>query len=156
MAATPPIPAATSLSDATNGDETELLVSLDEASWIEVAEIDDMPELPGGEQSNYETSHMKSGLFKEFKKNKRREGTETEITGNYVIGGAAEETLEAMENAPGTLAYQIVLRQGDETWRATGRALFYNLMRSNPADEKRRFTITAKWMTPMTLTKDAG
>lgn len=155
MPTTPAIPAATGLSAATNGDETELLVSLDETTWTAVAEIDELPDLPAGEQSTYETTHMKSAAFKEFKKNKRREGTETEITGNYVIGGAAETTLLAMEAAGGSLAYQIVLKQGAEVWRATGRALFYNLQRSNPMEEKRRFTITAKWVTGMTLAKDA-
>lgn len=153
--ATPPIPAAETLSDATNGDETELFVSLDEATWTSVGEVDDLPDLPSGEQSTYETTHMKSGLFKEFKKNRRRDGTETEITGNYVIGGESENTLVAMEDAPGSLAYQIVLKQGAETWRATGRALFHSLQRSNPMEEKRRFTITAKWVTGMTLAKDA-
>lgn len=153
--ATPAIPAAAGLSGVTNGDETELFVSLDETSWTPVAEVDDLPDLPGGEQSTYETTHMKSGLFKEYKKNKRRDGTETEITGNYVMGSDAETTLKAMEAAGGSLAYQIVLKQGAEVWRATGRALFSNLQRSNPMEEKRRFTITAKWVTGMTLAKDA-
>jgi len=153
--ATPAIPAATALSKATNGDETELFVSLDESSWTAVAELDDFPDLPSGEQSLYESTHMKSGLFKEWKKNKRRDGVESEISGNYVIGSAAETTLVAMEEAGGSLAYQIVLKQGAETWRGTGRALFSSLRRSNPMEEKRRFTITAKWVTPLTLAKDA-
>lgn len=154
--ADPAIPAATALSAATSGDETSFFVSLDEAAWTEVAEIDDLPDLPSGEQSTYETTHMKSGLFKEHKKNKRRDGTETQITGNYVIGSSAEETLQAIENAPASIAYQIVLKQGAETWRGTGRALFSNFTKSNPVEEKRRFGITAKWVTPMTLVKDAG
>jgi len=155
MPTTSAIPAATALSAATNGDETELFVSLDEAAWTAVAEIDDLPDLPSGEQSLYETTHMKSGAFKEWKKNKRRDGTEIDISGNYVIGGAAETTLLAMEAAGGSLAYQIVLKQGAETWRATGRGIFSNLMRTNPAEEKRRFTITMKPVTAMTLAKDA-
>ena len=153
--AVPPIPAATALSAATNGDETELFVSLDETTWTAVAEIDELPDLPSGEQTLYETTHMKSGLFKEWKKNKRRDGVETEISGNYVIGSDSEETLEAMENAGGSLAYQIVLKQGAETYRGTGRAIFSSLQRTNPMEAKRRFTITAKWVTPLTLTKDA-
>lgn len=153
--AVPPIPAATTLSAATNGDETELFVSLDETTWVPVAEIDDLPDLPSGEQSMYETTHMKSGLFKEWKKNKRRDGVESEIAGNYTIGSTSEATLLAMEAAGGSIAYQIVLKQGAEVWRATGRALFHSLKRSNPMEEKRRFTITAKWVTGMALVKDA-
>lgn len=153
--AVPPIPAATTLSAATNGDETELFVSLDETTWTSVGEVDDLPDLPSGAQTLYETTHMKSGGFKEWKKNKRRDGNETEISGNYTIGSDGEETLEAMENAGGSLGYQIVLKQGAETWRATGRAIFSSLQRSNPMEEKRRFTITAKWVTAMTVAKDA-
>ena len=152
---TPAIPAATALSSATSGDETELFVSLDETAWTPVAEIDELPDLPSGEQSLYETTHMKSGLFKEWKKNKRRDGSEIEISGNYTIGGGSETTLLAMEAAGGSLAYQIVLKQGAEVWRATGRGLFSSLKRTNPMEEKRRFTITMKPVTPMTLAKDA-
>jgi hypothetical protein len=153
--AVPPIPAATELSSATNGDETELFVSLDETTWTGELEIDELPDLPSGEQSLYETTHMKSGLFKEWKKNKRRDGSEIEISGNYVIGSTGEATLLAMEAAGGSLAYQIVLKQNAETWRATGRGLFSSLKRTNPMEEKRRFTITMKPVTPMTLAKDA-
>lgn len=153
--AVPPIPAAATLSAATNGDETQLFVSLDEQAWTEVAELDELPDLPAGEQSMYETTHMKSGVFQEYKKNKRRDGTEIDISGNYVIGSDAEETLDAMEASTGSLAYQIVLKQGPETWRGTGRGLFHTLRKTNPMGEKRRFTISMKPVTAMTLAKDA-
>src|SRR3546814_2389300 len=70
-----------------------LYVSLDGTTWTEVAELDDddgLTDLPSGDQTTYETTHMGSSDFKEFKKNARREGTETDITGNYELGSTNE------------------------------------------------------------------
>src|SRR3546814_3905710 len=75
------VPDTATLSAATSGDGTKLYVSLDGTTWTEVAELDDddgLTDLPSGDQTTYETTHMGSGDFKEFKKNARREGTETD------------------------------------------------------------------------------
>lgn len=147
------IPPADDLSNATNGDETELYFNFGNA-WVSAGEITDLPDLPSGEQSTYETTHMKSGKFKEFKKNKRIEGAETEIQGNYsLVDGLA--TLEQAEESVGSVAYLIVLKEGAKTFYATGRALFYSLRKSNPKDATRQFTITAKWNGPMTISDAA-
>lgn len=154
--ALPPVPAAPTLSEATSGDETQLYLDVG-AGWVEVAELDPddgLNDLPSGEQSTYETTHMKSGTFKEFKKNKRREGAETQIKGNLVFGSASETTLQAAEDSADAIPYLIVLKQGDEVWQGTGFALFYDLKRSNPGGDVRQFTITAKWVTEMTLTQE--
>lgn len=148
-----PVPAAATLSNATSGDETELYFHFGEG-WVSAGQITDLPDLPGGEQSTYETTHMKSGRFKEFKKNKRIEGTETEIQGNYSIADGLAN-LEKAEDAVGAVPYLIVLREADKTFYATGRALFYSLRRSNPMEEARQFTISAKWVTKMEIS-DAG
>src|SRR3546814_6969116 len=87
---------------------------------------------------------MGSGDFKEFKKNARREGTETDITGNYELGSTNETTLEALDDSTASVPYNIVLKQGADVYDAVGTALFYNLRRSNPGAEVRQFTITAK------------
>src|SRR3546814_7468631 len=87
------LPDTATLSAATSGDGTKLYVSLDGTTWTEVAELDDddgLTDLPSGDQTTYETTHMGSGDFKEFKKNARREGTETDITGNYELGSTNE------------------------------------------------------------------
>ena len=156
--AMPPVPAAPTLSEATSGDETRFYVSLDGTSWVEIAELDDedgLTDLPSGEQSTYETTHMGSGKFKEFKKNKRVEGTETDITGNLVFGSTSLTTLRAIEDSGEAVQYLIVLQQNDEIWHATGSALFYSLRLSNPGSEVRQFTITAKWVSEMTLAEEA-
>lgn len=150
--ALPTVPAATALSSATNGDETQFFVSLDESAWVEVAELTDLGELPSGVQTLYETTHMKSGAFKEWKKNKRRDGDESDITFNYTINGTSETTLLAMEAATASLAYYILLKQGASTFYMTGRAIFSSLKRTNPMEEKRTATITAKWVTAAVTT----
>lgn len=147
------VPVAAALSNATSGDETELYLHFG-ASWVSAGEITDLPDLPGGEQSTYETTHMKTGKFKEFKKNKRIEGTETEIQGNYSLADGLAN-LEQAEASVAAVPYLIVLREAEKTFYATGRALFYSLRRSNPMEEARQFTITAKWVTQMTIS-DAG
>src|SRR3546814_17237304 len=83
------VPDTATLSAATGGDGTKLYVSLDGTTWTEVAELDDddgLTDLPSGDQTTYETTHMGSGDFKEFKKNASREATETDSPGNYEQG----------------------------------------------------------------------
>src|SRR3546814_20684222 len=83
------VPDTATLSAATSGDGTKLYVSLDGTTWTEVAELDDddgLTDLPSGDQTTYETTHMGSGEFKELKQNARRQGTETDITGNSGLG----------------------------------------------------------------------
>src|SRR3546814_19870873 len=109
------VPDTATLSAATSGDGTKLYVSLDGTTWTEVAELDDddgLTDLPSGDQTTYETTHMGSGDFQEFKKNARRAGTETDITGNYALGSTTETTLEALDDSTETVPYTIVLKQG--------------------------------------------
>lgn len=148
--ALPPVPAAPTLSAATSGDETKLYLDVG-AGWVEVAEVTDMPDLPSGQQSTYKTTHMGSAGFEEFKKNKRVEGAETNIEGNYTILSASDATLVAADASREPIPYLLVLIEDEKTYNAVGRALFYSLKRSNPVNEVRKFTITAKWVTPMTL-----
>ncbi len=142
------------LSAVTSGDETRFFVKLPDASkFVEIGEITNVPEFPSGTQSTYKTTHMQSGEFEETKKNKRREGNEAEITGNYIIGGAAEATLVAMEDSVNALEYVIVTPQSPKVWGLRGFALFMNLQRTNPPTEARQFTISAKWVTKATVTE---
>src|SRR3546814_14413674 len=107
------VPDTATLSAATSGDGTKLYVSLDGTTWTEVAELDDddgLTDLPSGDQTTYETTHMGSGDFKEFKKNARREGTETDITGNYEMGSTNETTQEALDDSRASVQYTNVLR----------------------------------------------
>nr|AGU09811.1 hypothetical protein [uncultured organism] len=150
MASAPP----PDLSAVETGDETGLFLDVG-AGLVEVAEITDLPSLPSGTQTTFETTHLKSGDYKEHKKNKRKDGDEVEITGNYVIDSDAEATLEAAEASRGAIRYQIHAPQGDDVFIFEGWALFMNLKRSNPAESRREFTITAKWVTAPTRTKQA-
>lgn len=159
MADLPAVPEAPTLSAATSGDETEFYVAIGGQTWTKIGELDPengLNDLPSGEQSTYETTHMNSGKFMEFKKNKRVEGTETEISGNLVLGSEDLDTLRAIEQANGSIPYLIVLKQNADIYDATGNALFYSLKLSNPGTDVRQFTITAKWVTEMTLTKRAA
>lgn len=156
--ALPSVPAAPTLSAATSGDGTRFYVNLSGTDWTEIGELDDedgLTDLPSGEQTTYETTHMNSGLFKEWKKNRRVDGTETNIMGNLVFGSDALNTLREIEMRVDSVPYLIQMQQGEETWYATGNALFYSLRLSNPGTEVRQFTITAKWVTEMALTQDA-
>lgn len=152
MASVPPI--APDLSEVDTGDLSELWIDIGDG-LVEVAEITDIPELPSGAQSTFETTHMKSGRFKEFKKNARKEGNEVAITGNYILGSDAEDILLAAEDARGALPYRIVAHQGEDVYHIDGYALFMNLQRSNPMDDRRQFTISAKWVFDATQTKAA-
>lgn len=142
MATTPPAPV---LSEVETGDETQLFLDVG-AGLKEVAELTDLPTLPSGTQTTFNTTHMKSGKYQEFKKNKRREGDEVDITGNYIIGSESETLLLAAEESRAAVKYRIIAKQGDETWFFEGYALFMSFKRGNPMDDRRQFTITAKWV----------
>lgn len=131
------------MSDATHGHGSELWINVG-AGLVRVAEIDGIPDLPSFSTELYETTNFDTVAVKEFKKLPLKEGQEITITGNYVLGGAAYNTLTAADAEEEALAYRIVLLQGDETYHCDGESLFYNLTRTNPADEKRQFSITMK------------
>lgn len=131
------------LSDVETGFGTALHIDVG-AGLVEVAEIIELPELPSGERGTYKTTHMKSVDFEEFKKLPLREGVELTIRGNYIIGSAAETTLDAADDADGALPYKIATAQDETVYNFTGDALFYNLRKLNPIDDRRTFEITMK------------
>lgn len=134
---------APTLSAVETGDQTQLFIDIG-AGLVEVAEITDLPNLPSFSQTTYETTHMKSGPIKEFKKNVRQEGDEMDITFNYVPGSAAETTMKAAVAMKDAAPYQIVTPQGDQVLTIDGYALFMSLKRTNPMDDRRQMTVTMK------------
>jgi hypothetical protein len=156
--AIPAVPAAPAFSKATSGDGTLLSLKVTGTAWQAVAELDDedgLTDLPSRTQETYETTHMGSGSFKEFKKLFRGEGTETTITGNFVLGGDSVAVLEGARDSTDPVPYLITLKQGAETWYMVGFALFYDLAYTNPGADVRQFSITAKWVSAPVLTKEA-
>lgn len=131
------------LSDVETGFGTELHINVG-AGLVEVAEILEVSDLPSGSRELYETTHMKSVDFKEFKKQPLKEGVEITIRGNYVLGSTSADTLQAAEDADGALPYKIVTPQDGDNYEFTGNALFYGLRRLNPMDDRRTFEITMK------------
>ena len=155
--AIPAVPAAPAFSKATSGDGTMLSLKVTGNAWPAVAELDDedgLTDLPSRTQETYDTTHMGSGPFKEMKKLYRGEGTETTITGNYVLGGDSVAVIEGARDSLEPVAYLITLKQGAETWYMVGWALFYDLAYTNPGAEVRQFSITAKWMSVPVITKE--
>jgi hypothetical protein len=134
---------APTLSAVETGDQTELWIDVG-AGLVEVAEVTDLPDLPSFTQTTYETTHMKSGPIKEFKKNVRQEGDEMDITFNYVPGSAGETTLKAAIAMKGAANYQIRTPQGDQIMTVDGYALFTSLKRTNPMEDRRQMTVTMK------------
>lgn len=131
------------MSDVTTGFGSQLHINTG-SGLVRVAEIDDIPELPSGDTSLYDTSSFDSVEYREFKKLPLKEGVDITITGNYVIGSTGESTLEAAEAASGPLPYEIHAPQDDEVYIFSGTALFYNLRFANPGDQKRTFSIVMK------------
>ena len=131
------------MSAATHGHGTELWLKSG-ATFVRVAEIDDIPELPNFDQGIYETSNFDTVDVKTFKKLPLKEGVELTVGGNYVIGGAAETLLRAADASLEPVEYRLVLKQGAQVFQDEAFALFYNLRFTNPAEEKRRFEIVLK------------
>jgi hypothetical protein len=148
MASAPPV---LDLSDVDSGDETGLFLTID-GTEVEIGEIVDLPELPSGTQTMFETTHMRSGEFKEWKKNRRRDGNEVAIVGNYVIASESETHLRAAEDTKEAIQYRIEIKQGAVVYDVVGFALFRDLVISNPMEDRRQFTITAKWVSRATTT----
>lgn len=134
-------------SAATDGDETRLHLDPDgDGTYIDVAELTDLPDLPSFSSEMYETTTMATGDVRQHKKTRRKDGEEVEIVGNYAIASESWTVLKAAEAARGAVAYKIVAKEGAKTLTLEGWALFTNLRRSNPVGEVRQFTITAKWL----------
>ncbi len=132
------------LSDVTTGHGSTLEIDVG-AGLVVVAEIDDIPELPtGNERELYETSSFDTAEYKEWKKHPLKDGVPITIMGNYVINSASDATLEAADDSSEALPYRIVLPQGANSFEVTGTGLFYGLKRKNPKSEKRTFEITLK------------
>lgn len=132
------------LSDVTTGHGSQLWIDTG-AGLTKVAEIDDIPELPtGNERELYETSSFDTAEYKEWKKHPLKDGVPITIMGNYVLGSASDALLEAADDAEDALSYRIVLTQGADTYHCEGTALFYGLKRKNPKGEKRTFEISLK------------
>lgn len=131
------------MSDVTTGHSTQLWLNTT-GSLARVAEIDDIPELPSGERGLYETTSFDTTDYKEFKKEPLKEGVEITITGNYVINSTADGILQDADDSEDAIPYRIVLKEGATTYYCEGSALFYNLKRMNPKDQKRTFSIVLK------------
>lgn len=131
------------LSAVDTGFGTALHINLG-AGLVEVAEILEVSDLPSGQRELYETTHMKSVGFKEWKKQPLKDGVEITLRGNYVIGSASDALLQAADDAEVALAYKIVTPQNADVFQFTGTALFYGYKRMNPMDDRRTFEITMK------------
>lgn len=132
------------LSKTTHGHGSELWINTGSV-LTKVAEVDDIPELPtSSERELYETSNFDTAEYKEWKKLPLKDGTPITIRGNYVINSAADTLLQQADDAEGALPYEIILKEGADTYKVTGTALFYNFKRMNPKDAKRTFEITMK------------
>ena len=133
------------LSKTTTGHRSELHIDVDGNGFVKIAEIDDIPELPtSSERELYETSNFDTAEYKEWKKQPLKDGVPITITGNYTINSASDAVLQAADDAEGAVAYKIVLKEGADSFDATGNGLFYNFKRMNPKDAKRTFEITLK------------
>jgi len=131
------------ISDVTTGHGSELYIH-NGTNLEKVAEVDDIPELPSGEQELYEVSHLGTTGYREWKKQPLRDGVPVTLTGNYVIASASDALLQSADDAEGPLAYKIVIPQGEDSYEVTGTALFYGFRRMNAKDAKRTFQITMK------------
>ncbi len=132
------------LSKTTHGHGSELWIDIG-AGLVKVAQVDDIPELPtGNERELYETSNFDTEEFREWKKLPLKDGVAVTIRGNYVINSASDALLQAADDAEGALSYRIVLKEGADVFHCAGTALFYNFKRMNPADAKRTFEIMLK------------
>lgn len=132
-------------SKTTHGHGSELWIKIPGGNLTKVAEIDDIPEVPGASETElYETSSFDTQGLKEFKKLPLRDGVPITIRGNYVINSASDALLQDADDEEGACEFKVVLKEGADVFKVTGSALFYNLKRMNPKDAKRTFEITMK------------
>lgn len=132
-------------SKTTHGHGSELWIKIGAGALTKVAEIDDIPEVPGSSETElYETSSFDTVGLKEFKKLPLRDGTPITIRGNYVINSASAQLLQDADDEEGACDFRVVLKEGTDVFHVTGSALFYNFKKMNPKDAKRTFEITMK------------
>lgn len=133
------------LSKTTHGHGTELWIKIGAGALTKVAEIDDIPEVPGSSETElYETSSFDTVGLKEYKKLPLRDGVPITVRGNFVINSASDALLQAADDEEEACEFRVVLKEGADVFHCGGEALFYNYKKMNPADAKRTFEITMK------------
>lgn len=133
------------LSKTTHGHGTELWIKIGAGALTKVAEIDDIPEVPGSSETElYETSSFDTVGLKEYKKLPLRDGVPITVRGNFVINSASDALLQAADDEEEACEFRVVLTEGADVFHCGGEALFYNYKKMNPADAKRTFEITMK------------
>lgn len=142
---------APTLSDVSTGNESEFHIDVG-AGLVQVAEVIDLPELPSGARDLYETTHMQSGPFKEYKKTPRKDGETVTITGNAVLGSTTETTCAAAQDADGAVPYKLVVKQDDLAVTFEGYCLVLSHKISNPMADRRTFEMSVKWVNAPTQT----
>lgn len=133
------------LSKTTHGHGSELWIRIPGGSLTKVAEIDDIPEIPGSSETElYETSSFDTAGLKEFKKLPLRDGVPITVRGNFVINSASDALLQQADDEEDACEFRVVLKEGADVFHCDGEALFYNYKKMNPSDAKRTFEITMK------------
>ncbi len=132
-------------SEVDTGDLSELWLG-NPVTLAQVGEAIEIPELPSGTRGTFETTHLQSGSYKEFKKLRRKEGEEVTITGNALLGSTTDTLLRAAEARRDGVPYKIVVFENDDEYEITGTALVMNYKVTNPPEDRRTFEVTLKWL----------
>ncbi len=132
-------------SEVDTGDRSELWLG-NPTTLAQVLEAIEIPELPSGTRDTFETTHLKSGSFKEFKKLPRKTGETVTVTGNALLGSATDTLLRAAELRRDGSPYKIVLFEGDDEYEVTGTALVLSYKVTNPAEDRRTFEVQLMWL----------
>ena len=130
-----------------HGNGTEFWLH-DGTALVELAEIIDVPEFPGGERALIETTHMKTGSFKTYISTPRKDGRETTIAMNLIPGSASDLLCKAAFEAGDQRQFKIVYLTGATPSirrQKTGPLVVRNYMESNPKEDRRTAELTVKW-----------
>lgn len=119
---------------------------------LEVAELVDLPNLPSGTRGTYETTHMKTGPYKTFKKVPRKEGETETIVGNAVLGSGTETVIRDCEEYDGPVAYYIFAWDDGVKYRIAGTMLVLSFKITNPMEDRRMFELQVQWMDKPVIT----
>jgi hypothetical protein len=113
---------------------------------IELANIEDFPDLPSFTRDLLDTTHYKTeGGFMTYMGSPLKDGAESNLVMKIALGSASDLACrEAMADGK-PRPYKMVLPTSTATWEVTGSLIVRNYVRTNPKADLRMATLTVKW-----------
>lgn len=134
------------MADEATGFGSSFLIG-NPTNLIELANITDFPDMPSFTSDLLDTTNYKTtGGFMTYIGAPLKDGAESDIVMNLVLGSASDLACRAAQADGKTRPWKMILTTSTVgTWEASGNLIVRNYVRTNPMTDIRKATLTVKW-----------